>query len=67
MEVGNLSGWTEPRISRTYDHEMGFFENFTRLYTSSPRPNLKHFLENENSDYVELAYGVKNGYLSHVT
>ena len=41
-----------------------FFSDFQRFYEQSKRSALLFQATNENSDYTDGSYGVKNGYLS---
>jgi len=47
-----------------YETWSKFFALFQELFLSSKKPALLRLFENENSDYVDDAFGAKNSYLS---
>lgn len=53
----------ENYISSDFSSNESFFEQYRHLLLSSQKPWITHFLNNENSDFVDMAYGTKNCYL----
>lgn len=49
-----------------YDFGKWFFENYKILLEKVPHQFLLDFWDNENAEYVDCAFGVKNAYLSFV-
>ncbi len=53
--------------AKSYDFSKSFFDNFEELWKNIKMPDMIQFLENENSQYSDVAVWCKKNYLSNVT
>lgn len=60
-----LSRESLTKYGRTYDKNISFFDNFSKILTQTVLPNIFHYRENINSDFTDTAVDSKNTYLSN--
>jgi len=51
---------------QTIQQDKGFFDQFGILWGNALHPNILHYAQNENCDFVDVCLGSKNCYLSNV-
>ena len=62
-----FSDHNEQRYNTGFDDNEGsFFENFRKLFLSMDHPHMIQLAGNENARYADVAYGVRNAYLSTI-
>jgi hypothetical protein len=55
--------WNQ-EFSLSYDFSKNFWEQFIILRNNFKHPNILNFDNNENSDFADVVFGVKNAYLA---